>query len=69
MKAFSKNFPMHDVFWNFQGHSKKQFFSLLSPVSLTMLLNIHSRISLRIFEKTRNGPNGGPGGGLIHEKT
>ncbi len=39
-------------------------FSLFSPVSLTPLINIHSRISLRIFEKIRNDPNGilrGPG--------
>ena len=27
-------------------------------VSLTPLINIHSRISPRIFEKIRNGPNG-----------
>ena len=34
----------------------------LSPVSLTPLINIHSRICPRIFEKIRNGPNGqGPG--------
>ncbi len=35
-----------------------------SPVSLTPLINIHSRISPRIFEKIRNGPKGilmGPG--------
>jgi hypothetical protein len=30
----------------------------LLPVSLTPLINIHSRISPRIFEKIRNGPNG-----------
>jgi hypothetical protein len=33
-------------------------------LSLTPLINIHSRISPRIFEKIRNGPNGilrGPG--------
>jgi hypothetical protein len=36
----------------------------LSPVSLTLLINIHSRFSQRIFEKIRNDPNGllrGPG--------
>ncbi len=33
-------------------------FSLLSPVSLTPLYNIHSRLSPRIFEKNRNDPNG-----------
>ena len=36
----------------------------LSPVSLTPLINIHSRLSLQIFEKSRNDPNGilrGPG--------
>jgi hypothetical protein len=30
----------------------------LSPVSLTPVINIHSRLSPRIFEKIRNGPNG-----------
>jgi len=29
----------------------------LSPVSLTPLINIHSGLSLRIFEKSRNDPN------------
>ncbi len=41
-----------------------QNFSLLSPVSLTPLINIRSRISPRIFEKIWYGPNGilrGPG--------
>ncbi len=36
----------------------------LSPMSLIPVINIHSRISPRIFEKIRNGPNGilgGPG--------
>ncbi len=36
----------------------------LSLVSLTPVINIHSRISSRIFKKTRNGPKGvlmGPG--------
>jgi hypothetical protein len=36
----------------------------LSPVSLTPLINIHSQLSWRIFEKSRNDPNGllrGPG--------
>ncbi len=38
-----------------------------SPVSLTLLnsleqINIHSRISHRIFEKIQNGPNGILGG-------
>jgi hypothetical protein len=35
-----------------------------SPVSLTPMINIHSRISPQIFEKIRNGLNGilgGPG--------
>jgi hypothetical protein len=32
-------------------------FSLLSPVLLTLLNNIHSRLSLRIFEKNLNNPN------------
>ena len=30
----------------------------LSPVLLKPLTNIHSRISQRIFEKSRNNPNG-----------
>jgi hypothetical protein len=30
----------------------------LPPVSLTPVANIELRISLRIFEKIRNGPNG-----------
>jgi hypothetical protein len=29
-----------------------------SPVLLTLLINIHSRLSPRIFEKFQNGPNG-----------
>ncbi len=33
-------------------------FFLLSPVSLTPLNNIHSRLSPRIFNKNRNDPNG-----------
>jgi hypothetical protein len=33
-------------------------FSLLSPMSLTPLINIHSQLSPRIFEKNRNDPNG-----------
>ncbi len=44
-----------------QQNTKKKFYfkiSLFSPVSLTPLINIHSRISLRIFENIRNGPNG-----------
>jgi hypothetical protein len=39
-------------------------FSLLSPVSLTPLINIQSQISPRTFKKIQNGPNGilrGPG--------
>jgi hypothetical protein len=32
--------------------------TLFSPVSLTPMINIHSRISPRIFEKIRNGFNG-----------
>ncbi len=47
-----------------------QNFSLFSPVSLAPLINIHSRISPRIFKKIWNGPNGilrGPGT-LIYEK-
>jgi hypothetical protein len=46
-----------------------QNFSLFLPVSLTPLINIHSRISPRTFEKIQNGPNGilrGPGT-LIYE--
>jgi hypothetical protein len=35
-----------------------QNFSLFSPVSMTPLINMHSRISPRIFNKIRNGPNG-----------
>jgi hypothetical protein len=49
---------------------KKNFiskFSLFSPVSLTLLINIHSRISQRIFEKIWNGPNG-PGGRWFMKK-
>jgi hypothetical protein len=44
--------------------------SLFLPVSLTPLINIQSRISPRIFEKIRNGPNGilGARGTLIYEK-
>jgi hypothetical protein len=41
----------------------KHFYHL-SPASLSPLINIHSRKSLRIFEKIPNGPNGvlrGPG--------
>jgi hypothetical protein len=41
----------------------QNFFQLI-PVSLTPVINIHSRLSPRIFEKIRNGPNGilrGPG--------
>jgi hypothetical protein len=34
----------------------------LWPVSLTLAINIHSRISPRIFEKIQNGPNGILGG-------
>jgi hypothetical protein len=50
-----------------------QNFYLFSPVSLTPLINIHSRISPRIFEKIRNGPNGiltdsGARGTLFYEK-
>jgi hypothetical protein len=30
----------------------------LSPVSLTLLINRHSRLSPRIFEKSRNDPIG-----------
>jgi hypothetical protein len=40
----------------------KQF--IAGAVSLTPLINIHSRLSRRIFEKSRNDPNGllrGPG--------
>ncbi len=33
-------------------------FPLLSPMSLTQLINVHSRISPRMFEKNRNGPIG-----------
>jgi hypothetical protein len=32
--------------------------SSLSPVSLTPLIKIHLRLSPRIFEKSRNYPNG-----------
>ncbi len=35
-----------------------KIFLFFSPVSLTLLINIHSRISPRIFEKIQNGPNG-----------
>jgi hypothetical protein len=41
----------------------QNFFQLI-PVSLTPVINIHLRLSPRIFEKIRNGPNGilrGPG--------
>ncbi len=41
-----------------------KIFSHLSPVSLTPLINIHSRKSPWIFEKIWDGPNGvlrGPG--------
>ncbi len=45
-------------------------FPLFSLVSLTPLINIDSRISPRIFEKIRNGPNGTlkARGTLIYEK-
>ncbi len=49
-----------------------QNFSLFSPVSLTPLINFHSRISLRIFEKIRNGPIGilrGPGDTDLRKKS
>jgi hypothetical protein len=35
---------------------KPQNFSLVSPVSLTPLINIHSRISLLIFEVKKSKP-------------
>jgi hypothetical protein len=43
----------------------------LSPVLLTPLINIHSRISPRIFEKIQNGQNEylGAWGTLIHESS
>jgi hypothetical protein len=43
----------------------------LSPVLLTPAINIHSRISPRIFEKFKTGPMEylGAWGTLIHEKT
>ncbi len=37
---------------------KPENFSLLSPVLLTLLNNIHSPLSPRIFEKNQNDPNG-----------
>jgi hypothetical protein len=42
----------------------------LPPVSTTPVVNFELRISPRIFEKIRNGPNGilWGGGELIHEK-
>jgi hypothetical protein len=42
----------------------------LPPVSLIPVVNLELRISPRIFEKNRNGPNGysGAWGKLIHEK-
>ncbi len=43
----------------------------LPPVSTTPVVNLERRISPRIFEKIRNGPNGilwGGGGKLIHAK-
>jgi hypothetical protein len=48
-----------------------QNFSLLSPVSLTPLINIHSQISPRIFEKFEMVLMGYSGvrGKLIYEKT
>ena len=53
--------PVKNLFHNF---------SLFLPVSLTPLMNIHSQISLRIFEKIWNGPNGilRARGTLIYEK-
>ena len=46
--------------------------SNLPLVSLTSVVHFDLRISPRIFEKFRNGPNGmgysGAGGKLIHEK-
>ncbi len=49
-----------------------QNFIHLSLVSLTPVINIHSRLSPRIFEKIRNGPNGilrGPGDTDLWKKT
>ncbi len=42
----------------------------LPPVSMTPVVHLDLRISPRIFEKIRNGPNGilGAGGKLIHKK-
>ncbi len=42
----------------------------LSPVSLTLVINIHSRMSPRIFKKNQNGPMEylGARGAMIHEK-
>ncbi len=44
-----------------------QNFSFFSPVSLTPLINIHSRISPRIFEKFEM-VHSGARGTLIYEK-
>ncbi len=40
----------------------------LPPVSTTPVVHLELRISPRIFEKIRNGPNGIHTQGLIHEK-
>ncbi len=61
----AKNFRLFGYFpvtrLNFSLVSLTPLNSLL-PVSLTPAINIHSRISPRIFEKIQNGPNGILGG-------
>jgi hypothetical protein len=50
------------LYYKFESVSELQTwlrnFSLFSPVSLTPLINIHSRIPPQIFEKIRNSLNG-----------
>ncbi len=49
--------PKLNIFTNMKKTISQNFF-LLSLVSLTLLININSRISPRIFEKIWNGLNG-----------
>jgi hypothetical protein len=58
-QIFHNNKILSNLFLNQRGSLfYLKIFLFFSPVSLTPLINIHSRISPRIFEKIRNGPNG-----------
>jgi hypothetical protein len=65
----TKNFRLFGYFPVTRRDAGDKFFAgviaplnSLLPVSLTPAINIHSRISPRIFEKIQNGPNGILGG-------